>query len=68
MRVVGLIEPLEGKRYVEPVRGECHEENLDTIYNISSMVVDYINPTTNGKLSWKSVSSCSSNSREALEK
>ena len=31
------------------------------------MVVDYKNPIGDGKLSWWSVSSCSSNSGEALE-
>ena len=31
------------------------------------MMDDYINPTTYGKLSWRSVISCSSNSGEALE-
>ena len=50
MRVVMPIDPLEGKRYVKPLKGEYHEGNLDTTYNIFSMMDDYINPTTYGKL------------------
>ena len=61
------IDPLGGQRYVEPVRGEYHEGNLDIIYNISSVINDYINPKTDGKLSWRSVSSCSSDLGEVLE-
>ena len=32
-----------------------------------SLRYDYINPIVDGNLSWKSVSSCTSNSSEALE-
>ena len=32
-----------------------------------SLRADYINPTTDGKLSWWSVSSCTSDSGESLE-
>ena len=52
MWVFVLIEPLEGGCYVELVRGEFHEGYLDNIYHISYTMVDYINPTPNGKLSW----------------
>ena len=52
MLVFAPINPLEGQFYVEPVRGEYHEGNLDIIYNISSTVDDYINPISDGKLSW----------------
>ena len=67
MHVVSSIDPLEGQCYVNSVRGEFHEGCLDNIYDISSTLDDYINPTIDGKLSWQSVSLFSSDSREALE-
>ena len=67
MRVVMPIDPPEGQRYVEPLKGEYHEGNLDTIYNIFSMMDDYINPMTNGKLGWRSVRSYSLDLGETLE-
>ena len=57
MRVVSPIDPLEGKRYVEPVYNEGQGDYLDQIYNVTAMQEDYINPAANGNLSWKSTSS-----------
>ena len=51
------IDPLEGKRYVEPVNSEGQGNYLDQLYNIMSLREDYINRTIDGKLSWRSVSS-----------
>ena len=67
MRVVSPIDPMEGQRYVEPVYNKGQGDYLDQIYNVTAMQEDYINPTTDGNLSWKSASSCTCNSREALE-
>ena len=67
MRVVAPLDPLEGPRYIEPVFNEGHGDHLDTIYNITALREDYINPTTDGNLSWKCESSCTLDSREALE-
>ena len=67
MQVVSSIDPSEGQRYVNSVRGEFHEGYLDNIYNISYTLDDYINPTIDGKLSRWSVISCSLDSGEALE-
>ena len=67
MRVVLLIDPLEGQRYVEPVYNEGRGDYLDQIYNVTVMQEDYINPTANGNLSWKSVDSYTYDSGEALE-
>ena len=60
MRVVSPINPLEGQRYVEPVYSEGQGDYRDHIYNIITPKDDYIHPTTNGNLSWKSASSCTS--------
>ena len=67
MRVVSPIDPLEGQRYVEPVYNEGQGDYLDQIYNVTVLQEDCINSTVDGKLSWKSASSCTSNSGEALE-
>ena len=67
MRVVSPINPLEGKRYVEPVYNEGQGDYLDQIYNVTDIQEDYTNPTIDGNLSWRCTSSCTSNSGEALE-
>ena len=67
MRVVSLIDPLEGQRYIEPAYNKGQGNYLDQIYNVTSLQEDDLNPTMDGNLSWKSASSCTSNSGEALE-
>ena len=67
MRVVAPIDPLEGHRYVKPMHSEGKENYLDQVCNIMSSREYYINPTADGKLSWRSVSSCTCGSGEALE-
>ena len=61
------IDPLEGQRYVDPEQIERQGDYLDYIYNITSAGDDYINPRSDGKLSWSSISSCTFDSSEALE-
>ena len=68
MWVVVPLDLLEGPRYVEPVQNEGHGDHLDTIYNITTLREDYINPTADGNISWKCESSCISDSGERLEK
>ena len=41
--------------------------NVDQLYNIMSSKEDYINPTTDGNLSWRSISSCTTELGDALE-
>jgi len=48
------IDPLEGPRYVEPIRDE---RELDTIYKIMSKEVDYVEPNGEGKLNLENMSS-----------
>ena len=64
--MVALID-LEGKRYVELVHSEVQGNYLDMLYNIVSSKKDYINPTTDGRMSWRSVSLCMPDSGNALE-
>ena len=67
MRVVSYIDPLKGQRYTEPIYNEGQGDYLDQIYNVTTLEEDHINPTTDGNPSWKSASSCTSDSGEALE-
>ena len=65
--MVAPIDSLEGHRYVELVNSEGQANYLDQLYNIMSSRDNYVNPTTDGNLSWRSVSSCTSDSGDALE-
>ena len=67
MKVVSPIDPFEGQRYVEPIYNEGQGDYLIQISNVIAMQEDYTSPTTDGNLSWKYPSSCTSNSGEALE-
>ena len=63
VRVISLLDPLEGKQYVEPIK-EKFVGGWDNIYNVYE---GYINPTSDGELKWRSIISTYSNSNEALE-
>ena len=67
MRVVSPIDPLDGQRYVEPINSEGQGDYLDNIYNVSTLKDDYVNPTINGNLRWRSSSSYTLDLGEALE-
>ena len=67
IRVVSPIDPFEGQRYVQPIYNEGQVDYLDQIYNVTAMHEDHISPTADGNLSWKSTSSYTSDSGEALE-
>ena len=66
MRVVSPIDPLERQRYVKLVNSEGQGDYLDNIYNVRALKYDYVNPIADGSLSWRSASSYTSNSVEAL--
>jgi hypothetical protein len=57
------LDPSEGQRYIEPTRGN----DIDNLYNMTAWMEDYVNPTIDGALSWRSVSSCASYSEAGLE-
>jgi hypothetical protein len=40
---------------------------MENIYKLTARQQDYINPTTDGNLRWRSDNACSSDSEEALE-
>jgi hypothetical protein len=63
LKVTAPLDPTEGKRYIEPTRGN----KIGNLYNINAQMDDYVNPTTHGVISWRSISSCASDSKEGLE-
>jgi hypothetical protein len=67
LRVIAPLDPNEGPRYTEPIREEDHAYELENIYKLTFRQQDYINPTVDGNLSWKSDSVCSLDLEEALE-
>jgi hypothetical protein len=62
LKVTTPLDPTEARRYVEPTRKE-----IDNLYNMTTCMDDYVNPTADGALSWRSISSCASDSEEGLE-
>lgn len=67
LRVIAPLDPKDGIKYVETIKGGMATEGLDSLYKVTMRIEDYINPTTDGNLSWKSISSCTSDSEEGLE-
>jgi hypothetical protein len=67
LRVIAPLDPDEGRRYTEPIREEYCAYELDNIYKVTARQQYYVNPTTDGNLSWRSDNTCSSYLEEALE-
>jgi hypothetical protein len=66
-RVIAPLDPSEGGRYVEPVTDNILTEDVNQLYRTTMREEDYINPTADGMLSWRSISSCASDSDTGLE-
>jgi hypothetical protein len=59
---LSFISPLdsdEGMWYIDPIREEDYAYELENMYKLIARQQDYINPTTDGNLSWRSDSTCS---------
>jgi hypothetical protein len=63
LKVTIPLDPIKGKRYIEPTR----ENDIDNLYNMTTWMDHYVNPTLYVALSWRSISSCASYSKEGLE-
>ena len=63
LKVTTPLDLIEGKRYIDPTKGK----KIDNLYNMTAWMDDYVNPTTNGVLSWRSIISCASDLEEVLE-
>jgi hypothetical protein len=61
------LDPSEGRRYVEPTTDNILTEDVSQLYRTTVCEEDYINPTVDDMLSWRSISSCASDSNIALE-
>ena len=66
LRFIAPLDPKDGKRYVETIQGGMVTEGIDSLYKVTAQGEDYINPTTDGILSWRGINSCSSYSKEGL--
>jgi len=56
LKVIAPLDPIEGKRYIERIRGN----DIDNFYNMTAQMDDYVNSIADGALSWRSISSCAS--------
>jgi hypothetical protein len=64
-RVIVPLDPSEGERFVEPT---CLDlEEIGQLYRTTTHDEDYVNPTTDGELSWQSNNSCAIDSDTSLE-
>jgi hypothetical protein len=63
LKVTAPLDLTEGKRYVEPPRGN----NIDMLYTMIVHMDHYVKPIAYRVLSWRSISSCASDSEEGLE-
>jgi hypothetical protein len=56
IRVVQPLYPYVGPRYIEPTYNNMEEEDLDQLYIvIAGTRNDYISPTTDGSVRWRSI-------------
>lgn len=51
-RVVSPLDPDKVDIYVKLVRKDLDDMDLENFYKVTARLEDYINPTTDGKLSW----------------
>jgi len=65
---IAPLDTLEGGRYVELAMDNILTEYVNQLYSTTMKEEDYINPTTNGMLSWRSIISCALNSNTGLGK
>ena len=52
IQVIAPLDPLQGPRYIEPIRAEEEARNMDSLYQMTANQSDYINPTAEGNISW----------------
>jgi hypothetical protein len=64
-RFIAPLDPSEGERFVEAI---CLDlEEINQFYKTIAREEDYVNPTTDGILSWRSITSCAYDSNMGLE-
>lgn len=55
MRLIAPLHTREGEMYIELVKDELDIGEIDNLYNITTRREDYVNPTVDGELSWRSI-------------
>jgi hypothetical protein len=63
LKFTAPLDPSKGKRYTETTRGN----DIGNLYNMTTCMEDYVDPTMDGAMSWRSISSCTSDSEASLE-
>jgi hypothetical protein len=59
VKFIQPLDPYEGPRYTEPSNENMEPDILDQLYTVTiGKWVDYINPTTDGSVSWQKYSIC----------
>jgi hypothetical protein len=66
-RVVAPLDPSDCERYVEPVPDSVLEDDVNQLYRTTAREEDYVNPTADGVLSWRSINSDMSDSDTGVE-
>jgi hypothetical protein len=64
-KVITPLYPSEGERFVEPTFLDLEE--ISHLYRTTAHEEDYINPTVDGILSWRRITSCAIDSNTSLE-
>ena len=67
IRVIAPLDPFHGPIYIGPIRAEDEARNMESLYQMMANQRDYINPTTEGNISWRCDNSCASDSDVGLE-
>ena len=67
IRVIAPLDPSLDPHYTEPIHVEDEAREIDNFYKMTATQDDYINPTTDGMLSWCYDISCTSDFEEGLE-
>jgi hypothetical protein len=68
IKVVQPLDPYVGPRYTEPTDNNMEGEDLDQLYTVTTGTrEDYINPTVDGSVSWRSIQSVDEDSELAFD-
>jgi hypothetical protein len=62
-KFIAPLDPTQGKRYIDPARAN----DIENFYNMIAWMDDYVNPTADFMMSWRSISSCALDLEEFLE-
>jgi hypothetical protein len=67
LHVVTPLDPYEGDYYNDLVDEDAQSSTIESICKVMGCMEDYINPTVDGELSWRSVKYYDKDSEDALD-